>query len=72
VTGNDATRALSRDAFLYPPLATSRTGRLKLDAVHTMYWEESGNPRGVPVVFLHGGPGGGSSPDHRRFYDPAH
>src|SRR5690242_18644322 len=36
-----------------------------------MYWEESGNPRGVPVVFLHGGPGGGSSPDHRRFYDPA-
>jgi hypothetical protein len=37
-----------------------------------MYWEETGNPRGVPVVFLHGGPGGGSSPDHRRFYDPAH
>src|SRR6476659_3630486 len=37
-----------------------------------MYWEESGNPRGVPVVCLHGGPGGGSSPDHRRFYDPAH
>jgi proline iminopeptidase len=72
VTGNDATRGLSRDAFLYPPLAASRTGRLQLDALHTMYWEESGNPRGVPVVFLHGGPGGGSSPDHRRFYDPAH
>ena len=72
MTGNDATRGLSRDAFLYPPLAASRTGHLKLDALHTMYWEESGNPRGVPVVFLHGGPGGGSSPDHRRFYDPAH
>ncbi len=64
-------RTLSRDEFLYPPLCTNRTGRLQLDARHTMYWEESGNPRGVPVVFLHGGPGGGSSPDHRRFYDPA-
>jgi proline iminopeptidase len=72
VSGNDATRGLSRDAFLYPPIAASRTGRLVLDALHTMYWEESGNPRGVPVVFLHGGPGGGSSPDHRRFYDPTH
>ena len=72
MTANDAPRALSRDAFLYPALAANRSGRLKLDAVHTMYWEESGNPRGVPVVFLHGGPGGGSSPDHRRFYDPAY
>ena len=72
MTGNDATRTLSRDAYLYPPLAASRTGRLALDDLHTMYWEESGNPRGVPVVFLHGGPGGGSAPDHRRFYDPAY
>ena len=67
MTGNDATRALTRDAFLYPPLPANRTGRLQLDELHTMYWEESGNPAGVPVVFLHGGPGGGSSPDHRRF-----
>ncbi len=67
---NTATRALSRDDFLYPVLDPSRSGRLKLDALHTMYWEESGNPRGVPVVFIHGGPGGGSSPDHRRYYDP--
>jgi proline iminopeptidase len=36
-----------------------------------MYWEQSGNPSGVPVVFLHGGPGAGSSPAHRRFFDPA-
>ncbi len=35
-----------------------------------MYWEESGSALGVPVVFLHGGPGGGSSPDHRRYFDP--
>jgi proline iminopeptidase len=37
-----------------------------------MYWEESGNSRGAPVVFLHGGPGAGASPMHRRFFDPAH
>ena len=68
---NVPTRALSREEFLYPAVSPLRTGRLPLDALHTMYWEESGNPRGVPVVFLHGGPGGGSAPDHRRFFDPA-
>jgi proline iminopeptidase len=67
----NATRVFSRDDFLYPALGPNRTGRLALDALHAMYWEESGNPRGVPAVFLHGGPGGGSSPDHRRFFDPA-
>jgi proline iminopeptidase len=36
-----------------------------------MYWEECGNPRGVPLLFAHGGPGGGSLPHHRRFYDPS-
>lgn len=64
------TRALSRNDFLYPAIEPGRSGRLRLDALHTMYWEESGNLRGVPVVFLHGGPGGGSSADHRRYYDP--
>jgi proline iminopeptidase len=44
---------------------------LALDALHTMYWEQSGNPRGVPVLFLHGGPGAGASPTHRRFFDPS-
>ena len=67
---DSATRTLSRDDFLYPPLAPRRTGRLALDSLHVMHWEECGNPRGVPVVFLHGGPGGGSSSDHRRYYDP--
>ena len=66
-----ATRELSRDDYLYPPLAARRSGRLALDRRHTMYWEECGNARGVPVVFLHGGPGGGSAPDHRRHFDPA-
>jgi proline iminopeptidase len=71
MSDSEATRTLSRDDFLYPALVANRSGRLALDALHTMYWEESGNPRGVPAVFLHGGPGGGSSPDHRRFFDPA-
>ncbi|MFN0039948.1 MAG: prolyl aminopeptidase [Burkholderiales bacterium] len=57
---------------LYPDIEPARSGFLELDAPHSMYWEESGNPRGVPVVFLHGGPGAGSSPMHRRFFDPAH
>lgn len=56
---------------LYPPLEPYDTGMLPLDDVHTMYWETSGNPHGVPVVFLHGGPGGGCSPEHRRFFDPS-
>lgn len=57
--------------LLYPPLEPFRRGRLPVDAVHTLPWEESGNPRGIPVVFLHGGPGGGTSPRHRQFFDPA-
>ena len=44
---------------------------LPLDGLHTMYCEQSGNPRGVPVVFLHGGPGSGASASHRQFFDPA-
>ncbi len=56
----------------YPPLAPYRTGRLPVDAIHTLYWEECGNPDGVPVLFLHGGPGAGLSPRHRQFFDPAH
>lgn len=43
---------------------------LALDAIHSIYWEECGNPRGIPAVFLHGGPGAGSTPKHRRFFDP--
>lgn len=57
---------------LYPPLEPNRTGRLAVDDIHTLYWEECGNPDGVPVLFLHGGPGAGLSPKHRQFFDPAH
>jgi proline iminopeptidase len=55
---------------IFPPIEPYRTGRLRLDARHTMYWEESGNPRGTPVLFLHGGPGAGATAVHRRFFDP--
>lgn len=57
---------------LFPPIDPYRTGMLPVDDVHTIYWEESGNPNGAPVVFLHGGPGAGASATHRRFFDPAH
>jgi proline iminopeptidase len=56
---------------LYPELEPYASGMLPLDAVHRMYWESSGNRAGIPVVFLHGGPGAGSTPKHRRFFDPA-
>lgn len=56
---------------LYPEIEPYHSGILDLDGLHQMYWEECGNPRGTPVVFLHGGPGAGSAPAHRRFFDPA-
>ena len=57
---------------LYPPLKAYRTGRLRVSDLHEIYFEESGNPQGKPAVFLHGGPGGGTDPKMRRFFDPAH
>jgi proline iminopeptidase len=65
---------MSEDAprrTLYPPIEPYRTGRLRVSDVHELYFEESGNPHGKPVVFLHGGPGFGSEPNQRRFFDPA-
>src|SRR5512145_154808 len=56
---------------LYPAIEPYDSGMLPLDGIHTMYWEVSGSPLGVPVLFLHGGPGGGCSAEHRRFFDPA-
>ena len=57
---------------VYPPIEPYRSGRLPVDDLHTLYWEECGNPAGVPVLFLHGGPGAGLSPRHRQFFDPTH
>jgi proline iminopeptidase len=55
---------------LYAPIEPYDGGMLALDDVHTVYWEVCGNPQGIPVLFLHGGPGGGCSPEHRRLFDP--
>ena len=57
---------------LFPEISPYANGMLPLDNLHTMYWEQSGNETGVPVLFLHGGPGAGSSPAHRCFFDPAY
>jgi proline iminopeptidase len=55
---------------LFPPVEPFHTGMLKVSALHELYYEVSGNPSGKPVVVLHGGPGGGSSPSMRRYFDP--
>jgi proline iminopeptidase len=54
----------------YPELLAYRRGRLRVSAIHEIYYEECGNPRGKPVVILHGGPGGGISPFLRRLHNP--
>ena len=69
--GSSAITGGASGAALHPPHEAYRRGRLAVDALHTLPWEESGNRHGVPVVFLHGGPGGGCSPRHRQFFDPA-
>ncbi len=55
---------------LYPALEARQSEMLKVSPLHTIYVEESGNPRGLPALALHGGPGGGLSPEMRRFFDP--
>lgn len=55
----------------YPPIEPYDTGFLQVSPVHRVYYEQSGNPRGKPVVFIHGGPGGGTNPRMRCFFDPA-
>jgi proline iminopeptidase len=56
---------------LYPPIEPYASGRLSVGDGHEVYWELCGNPEGKPAVFLHGGPGAGCSPTHRRLFDPA-
>jgi len=55
---------------LYPSIPLNRSGYLRVGDVHEIYWEESGNPKGKPAVFVHGGPGGGTDPKMRSFFDP--
>ncbi|MCA9652208.1 MAG: prolyl aminopeptidase [Myxococcales bacterium] len=62
---------MSGSRRLYPEIEPFDTGKLRVSDLHTIYYEQCGNPKGKPVVFLHGGPGGGIEPRHRRFFDPA-
>lgn len=55
---------------LYPPIEPYNQGKLQVSPLHTIYYEESGNPQGKPVIFLHGGPGGGITPLYRQYFDP--
>ena len=55
---------------LYPKVRTHHVGQVRVSGLHTLYYECSGNPTGVPVLFLHGGPGGGAHSEQRRYFDP--
>lgn len=55
---------------LFPPIHENHHFYLQVDDIHTLYVEECGEPNGVPIVFLHGGPGSGCEPWHRQFFDP--
>jgi proline iminopeptidase len=55
---------------LYPAIEPYHQGKLKVSELHTIHFEESGNPNGKPAVFLHGGPGGGITPMYRQYFDP--
>jgi len=56
----------------FPPIEPFHSEFLKVSDIHNIYVEQCGNPKGRPVIFLHGGPGGGCHEDHRRFFDPSH
>ena len=56
---------------LYPPIEPHTTGMLQVSDVHTIAWEQSGSADGIPVVVIHGGPGGGGQPSYRQYFDPA-
>ncbi|WP_238843393.1 prolyl aminopeptidase [Thiomicrorhabdus xiamenensis] len=57
-------------SHLYPPIEPYVQHSLQVDSTHSLHIEECGNPEGIPVLFVHGGPGGGYGPVHRQFFDP--
>ncbi len=63
-------RVARKAGDFYPPIRPYDSGYLRVSPIHEIYYEQSGNPKGKPVVFLHGGPGGGTDPKMRRFFDP--
>lgn len=76
VYDNDALNVIFNYKFImskdiYPPIEAFDSDYLPVSDIHTIHYEQSGNPKGRPVVILHGGPGGGLSPSYRQFFDPA-
>ena len=59
------------DDVLYPPIEPYDAGMMSVSQLHTIAWEKSGNPSGLPVIVIHGGPGGGGQPAYRQYFDPA-
>jgi proline iminopeptidase len=76
--GSETGRDLSAQTYarrtplldLFPAITPYSSGFLQVGEPHNLYWEQSGNPEGVPILLLHGGPGAGATPTHRRFFDP--
>ena len=62
--------AVELDDVLFPEIDINFEGDLQVSDIHTIHWEESGNVNGQPIIVLHGGPGGGSQPIYRRYFDP--
>ncbi len=56
--------------MIFPEIEPSEQGLLKVSSLHSIYWERCGNPKGPSILIVHGGPGGGSSPVYRRYFDP--
>ena len=56
--------------MIFPEIEPRDKGILKVSSLHSIYWERSGNPKGLPILIIHGGPGGGSQPIYRRYFDP--
>ena len=55
---------------LFPPISPYSSSLVKVNKIHSLYVEQSGNRSGFPVIFFHGGPGSSTNPDHRRYFDP--
>lgn len=66
----DSNSSDPKDKILYPASQPNKTGYLPLDKTHTMYYEEFGNPNGIPIVYMHGGPGAGHGDHFHRYFDP--
>ena len=59
-----------KDQVLFPKIEVREKGFLLVSDIHSVYWERSGNPNGKKILVIHGGPGGGSQPRYRRYFDP--